>query len=57
MTFDIIGEITIDVGISIEAENEDEARDKAVDYMIANYLTLEPTGVDAVVDDIIPTGD
>lgn len=56
MTFDILGEITIDVSLTVEAETEDEAREKAVEQMIREYLILEPTGVDATVVDISGEG-
>lgn len=54
MVYNVVGEVTIDIVTSVEANNEDEAMEAAREKMEREYLTLPPTGVEATVISLTP---
>ena len=51
-TYTVVGVVTLDFTVDIEAESPEEAEELGRQYLEENYLTEGPTGVDATVVDV-----
>lgn len=51
-TYNVVGIVTLDFSVDIEADSPEEAEELGRQYLEENYLTEGPTGVEATVVDV-----